>query len=205
MERFRALVPFVRPPSPERARCEMCGVALDERHRHVFDGEEYAVRCACTPCAILFHDSGGRWRSVPVDVEVDPEFLPDEAEWVALGIPVGLAFVVIDSRVGRPVAFYPSPAGIVEAPVPEAAWQALGARTPLCRGMRPDVEALLVRRRRGGPVECFRAPLDLCYELGALVRRTWQGVGSGGPAEEAIDAFFAALAARARPISRGVR
>ena len=209
MTRLPALERFARrvaAPPDEAQRCELCGVAIDDRHRHVLELGPRLVRCACRACAVLFDDpqsGGGRWRSVPERVRVDPALTVSDAEWVALGVPVRIAYVVLDSRTRRYVAFYPSPAGPIEADVAAARWEALAERSPLVAGLVPDVEALLVRRRGNGVVDCYLAPIDLCYELIGAVRQCWRGFDGGDEARRVIDDFFARLDARSEPIRRG--
>ena len=65
--------------------------------------------------------------------------------------------------------------------------------------MLPDVQALLVHRPKGGGQRCFIVPIDACYELVGIIRRTWKGFDGGEEAWTAIDAFFADLAERSRP------
>jgi hypothetical protein len=65
--------------------------------------------------------------------------------------------------------------------------------------MEPDVEALLINRRRGAAAECYLVPIDACYELTGIVRRRWKGFDGGQEAWRDIDAFFDGLRARSRP------
>jgi len=46
-------------------------------------------------------------------------------------------------------------------------------------------------------------PIDACYELVGAVRRAWHGLDGGSEVREAINAFFAALADRARELEVG--
>lgn len=211
MTRLPPLERFARraaaAPADDAPRCELCGAAIDARHRHVLEVAPRLLRCACRPCALLFDDpraGGGRWRSVPERVRVDPALTVSDAEWVALGVPVRMAYVVLDSRARTFVAFYPSPAGPIEADVPAERWRALVARSPLVASLTPDVEALLVRRRGGGVVDCYLAPIDLCYELIAAVRRSWRGFDGGDEARREIDDFFARLETRCERVRPGV-
>ena len=87
----------------------------------------------------------------------------------------------------------------------EGAARVLSA-TSLARSMEPDVEALLVRRPRAGALASERGdvllvPVDVGYELVGIVRRRWRGLDGGDDAREAIDAFFARLATRARRLT----
>jgi hypothetical protein len=204
----RALGRFARPVPRGRAEgdaCELCSAALDAGHAHVVDLRSRAVRCACRACAVLFRDPGAgadRYRTVPDRVLVDPALRLAEAEWAALQIPVRLAFLFRSSIAGRWVALYPGPAGTVESALPLDAWTALAARTPLAAAAAPDVEALLVRGERGGgTLEVLLVPIDRCYALAGRLRRAWRGFEGGAEARREIDAFFAELRERARPIS----
>jgi hypothetical protein len=127
-----------------------------------------------------------------------------DAQWAALGVPVGLAFLYWSSAVGGPLAVYPGPAGATEAPVAPEAWDDLLAHAPDLRELEPDVEALLVRRPRlgegrGGPAAPgdgaahLLVSIDLCYELVGLLRAHWRGFGGGDDAWRALDDFFAGL------------
>lgn len=207
MPRLRALERFARglpARAAEAERCEVCSLPIGDRHRHLVELGPGALLCACAACAVLFVDTarGARFRTVPDEVAIDPDFQLDDAEWAALGIPVRLAFVTVGEADGLPLARYPSPAGPVEAPVAPEAWAALAARTKLVEKLRAAVEALLIHRPRGEQAACFRAPIDACYELVGLVRQKWRGFEGGDEANRAIDAFVAALAARARPLRR---
>ncbi|HEX6837366.1 MAG TPA: DUF5947 family protein [Polyangia bacterium] len=195
---MRALAPFARRAHARRenhARCELCGAAVGERHAHVVEIAQHSLMCACSACAVLFRDgggSGGRYRTVPDRVVVASVAARDEAGWARLEIPVRLAFVV---RRDRYIAFYPSPAGPVEAPLSDAAAAALAALVPSAATLEPEVEALLFQRSPAGETRAFVVPLDACYELVGLVRRHWRGFDGGDEARAAIDAFLARLAA----------
>lgn len=183
---------FARP-RPKRERCDLCDAELAVEHAHLLELSSRRVVCACDACAILFDNpDAGKYRRVPRRVKLLRDLnLPDEA-WAALQLPIDLAFFLHSTRVGRVVAFYPSPAGATEALVPVEAWQALMEDNPVLRDLTPDVEALLVNRTQQNR-EHFRAGIDKCYELVGLLRMHWRGL-SGGPAVwEEIGRFFAAL------------
>jgi hypothetical protein len=109
--------------------------------------------------------------------------LSDE-KWAAFGLPVALAWIV---RRENWSAFYPSPAGPVEAPVVEPDRVGL----PL---FEPEVEALLVRR----PTDAFVVPIDACFALAGLVRRYWRGFSGGDEVRRRVDDFFQTLRSRSR-------
>ena len=204
MNALSALAPFVRAwrsVAPPQERCGVCAQEVDEqRHEHLVDVVSRALLCACPACAKTFAEPAAphaRHRIVPTRVLVDSGFRLDETQWAALAIPVRLAFTFYNSRLARWVALYPSPGGAAEAEVPPAAFDALAAATPLVAEIQPDVEALLVYGRRGGPLETFVAPIDACYRLVGEVRRHWQGFNGGDAVWQRIEAFFAELRARA--------
>jgi hypothetical protein len=182
--------------------CEMCALTLSEPHGHIVDRAERKLMCACRPCTLLFAESSlDRFRTVPQHVRVDPAWTVDEARWGTLGVPVRLAFFVHASSLGRWVAFFPSPAGITEAELAPGAWAEFCAGTELAARLEPDVEALLVRGDREGRFEAFSVPIDLCYELGAVIRRSWRGLDGGDEARAAVDALFAEVRRRAEPVA----
>src|SRR5579862_9165202 len=114
MIRLRSLERFAREPAPRREEgeaCELCARPLGERHRHVLERDARTLRCACRACALLFEDArAGRFCAVPERVLVDRAWAPSREEWAALGVPVGLAYVVRGGD-GIHRVYYPSPAG----------------------------------------------------------------------------------------------
>jgi hypothetical protein len=171
----------------------------------VLDLERRAVQCACAACALLFERPGaarGRFRAVPERVLAAPGWVMPEEDWAALEIPVRLAFLLRSSAAGRWVAVYPSPAGPTESALPPDAWARVAASCPLAPLVEPDVEALLLRggeaRGGGGPLSCLLAPVDRCYALVGIVRRSWRGFDGGDEVRREIEVFFAELSARAR-------
>ena len=208
MTLVHALGRFVRTGERARAgeRCELCGLELGAAHPHLValatSARPRSLVCACRACALLFTDGGradSRYRTVPDRVLVDPSFALTEAEWLALEIPVGVAFFFFDSALARWTACYPSPGGPMESALPLAEWEGIAAAGRLIGAVEPDVEALLVDRRRGHS-ECFLAPIDTCYQLVAIVRTTWKGFDGGDEARRAIGAFFDGLRARGRTL-----
>jgi hypothetical protein len=200
-----ALEPFVRtrPTGETLARCELCAGPIADRHAHVVEIAAHAVRCACSACAVLFRDpgaGGGRYRTVS-DRVVAAELGASAEAWTTLGVPVRLAFFVRGSG-DASTAFYPSPAGPVESPLDDGAEGTLRSLTPIAATLEPHIEGLLVRRERDGTGACFIVPIDVCYELVALVRASWRGFDGGDDARAKIDQFFARLAARAEGAAR---
>jgi hypothetical protein len=177
------------PPADEPERCDLCAERLPPDHRHLLDLDSRRILCACQACRILFDRraaGGGHLRLVPerrvrlgeVDLELD--------------VPVGMAFLFRSSATARVAAFYPGPMGATESALDVGAWAAVLERC----GAEDDVEALLVNRT-GGAREHFLVPVDDCYRLAGLIRRSWRGFGGGPEAWEEIDAFFDDLRRRA--------
>jgi Fe-S cluster biogenesis protein NfuA len=183
-------------------RCELCAEAVGEGHLHVVDLEQRTIGCACPACALLFKQAGAssRYITVPERVLEEPGFCLEESAWTTLEIPVRLAFVFRNSRLDRWVAVFPSPAGPTEAEISDERWQAAVGASALAAALVPDVEALVAYRRQGGPAQCYLAPIDACYRLVGRVRLDWKGFHGGDAAWAAIDAFFADLRTRCRPL-----
>ncbi|MFI2259427.1 DUF5947 family protein [Streptomyces tubercidicus] len=195
LRRFRAPV----PAAPER--CELCAVVLAEHnHRHLVDTERRALACACTPCALLFDRPGagtGQFRTVPDRYLVDPGHTLDDAAWEQFQIPVGVAFFLRGADQDRLAALYPSPAGATESELDPSTWQTVLSASRLAALLRPDVEALLLRRSEGR-IDCYLVPVDICYELVGRMRLLWQGFDGGAEARAALADFFTKVARRAR-------
>ncbi len=204
-------------PAPEE-HCELCGASIPSDHRHLVNLETRSLLCACRPCGLLFTRNGaagGKYRAVPERYLLARGLVLTEAQWESLQIPVDIAFFFYNSALGATAAFYPSPAGATESLLPLATWEELTRQNPLLSGLEPDVEALLVYKRRrqgaggpggdseaaesgetGGGFECFVVPIDACYELVGRIRRRWKGFSGGEEAWREIDGFFAGLRQR---------
>ncbi len=199
---------FARPLNATE-RCELCGATLGGEHQHLVQPARHKLMCACDACAILFSYQGNTtYKRVPRRVvDIDP-FVLSDAQWDALGIPIGLAFFFRGSPDGKVTAYYPSPAGATESLLPMEPWADIVAANPRITEMEPDVEALLVNRiaqtRVAGPGtgHGYLVPIDACYGLVGLIRTHWRGFGGGGELWEHVDRFFTALAARAERPSR---
>jgi hypothetical protein len=115
-------------------------------------------------------------------------------------IPIDMAFFMYSRQDGQTVALYPSPAGPTESLLPLAAWADIAAGHPGLTTLEPDVEALLVNRVRRpeshGP-RYFVVPIDECYRLVGLMRKSWRGLSGGAAVWTEIAAYFADLEARA--------
>ncbi|MFE7312495.1 DUF5947 family protein [Streptomyces sp. NPDC057555] len=194
LRRFRAPA----PAQPER--CELCNAELAGRHRHLADIKSRALACACPHCALLFERpgaGGGRFRTVPDRVLTDSGHRLDDAVWDRLRIPVGVAFLLDNTALGRVVALYPSPAGATESELAPDAWQSVRDATRLAGLLTPDVEALLLHRT-DGRIDCHLVPVDLAYELTGRLRLLWRGFDGGTEARAALAEFFTEIAGRAR-------
>jgi hypothetical protein len=190
-----------RRPAPGEA-CELCGEPVGGDHRHVVDLERRGLLCACRGCALLFVGGAeGRYRTVPDrHLRVEPFDLPAPA-WAALQIPVGMAFIVHNSRQDRTVAFYPSPGGATESELPLDAWADIVAANAALALVEPDVEAVLIRTGTATAAQCFVVPVDRCYELVGALRLHWRGFDGGQEVRTRIEAFFADV--RRRSARRG--
>ena len=188
-----------RPATAAGRRCEMCRADIGAGHAHVVDVVSRALLCSCRPCYLLFTDEHAtlRYRSVPDRYLSFPDLTLDARAWDELEIPVGLAFLFRNSAQDRTVAFYPGPAGATESDLALGAWNRIVEQHPALRVLRPDVEALLVRRERG---TCHLVPVDACYELVGRLRTVWRGFDGGAEAHAALDGFFAHVQARSLPV-----
>ncbi|MEQ3550058.1 DUF5947 family protein [Pseudonocardia nematodicida] len=180
-------------PVPVPERCELCATPVPGEHPHLVHVTERRLRCACGPCAFLFDNPGagaGEYRRVPDRWLRDPSATGVDA----LDVPVGVVFLMRSSASGRMLACYPGPAGATESELPPTAWESGPGRGPLADELADDVEALLVRR---DPPTSLLVPIDACYRLAGIARRTWHGFDGGTEARDAIEAFFADALARA--------
>lgn len=195
LRRFLSPQAKVRPGE----KCEFCGETLPDEHSHVVNTENRGLMCSCRPCYLLFTNNGaaqGRYRVVPDRYAYVNDLVITTEQWDRLQIPVGIAFFFYNSEMDRYVAFYPSPAGATESLLPLEAWVDLASSSQIVNSIQPDVEALLARRERGGSIESYVVPIDICYELVGRMRKTWKGFDGGQEAREDIDRFFAAVRSR---------
>jgi len=180
-------------------RCELCASPIAPRHRHVVDLAERRLLCGCDACALLFPTTGlARYRGVPTDVRQDGSALPSAADLDRLGIPVGLAFLFRASALGRWTAAFPGPSGVAEAELPDGAWETFASTYPLARTVADDVEAFLIYRRRTGRTTALAVPIDVCYEMTALLREHFRGIDGGDASRDALEAFLGDVEGRAR-------
>jgi hypothetical protein len=191
---------FVRE-KPETAaveRCELCSLPISSRHRHLLEIANRQIMCACDGCALRFQNViGARYKLIPRDSFVLPNFQMSDAQWDNLAIPINLAFFVFSTPAERLMALYPSPAGATESTLSlEAlsleAWETLAAANPRLLQMEADVEALLVNRV-GATHGYYLAPIDTCFKLVGLLRIHWRGLSGGEKVWKEVEQFFAEL------------
>lgn len=183
---------LARPDAPQE-RCELCGVSIPPRHRHLLEMPTRGIRCACDPCASRFQAvKGERFKLLPRDTRLLPGFQISDGQWEGLAVPINLVFLFRNTEAGKVVCYYPSPAGAVESLLPEENWIALVNQNPTLALMEPDVEALLINRV-GEARDYFIAPVDVCYQLTGLMRMHWRGLSGGEKVWDEIGSFFARL------------
>jgi hypothetical protein len=176
-------------------RCDLCGLALPDDHRHLLHLEERMIVCVCESCRALFPADGPYRPTGTTAVVLDDLDLSDEL-WASFQIPIGLAFFFTSGVARRGIALYPSAAGATESELDLEAWEELAAANPVLETLEPDIEGLIVNRL--GEIGRYAlAPIDECYRLVGLIKASWQGIGGGSAVERAAGDFFAALDARA--------
>jgi hypothetical protein len=199
---LRRFAAGARKGEPARERCELCSVGLAPEHRHLLEMATHKIICSCDPCALRFEMVlDGRFKLIPRDTRTLPDFKLSDAEWDDLALPIDLAFILHSTSAKRMMALYPSPAGATESLLSLSAWDALVADNPVLARMEADVEALLVNRVNDRRLY-YLAPIDVCFELVGLMRLHWRGLSGGTEVWREIDAFFAKLADRARPMPK---
>jgi len=187
-----------RPEPSPYERCEMCGAPVADDHGHVVDVGTRSLLCSCRPCYLLFtHDDAAlAYRAIP-DRYLSFSALAAPV-WDELDLPVGTAFLFVNSALGRVVAFYPGPAGATESELSLAAWDRVVAAAPALGTLKPDVEALLVHTERQ-QAEAFLVPIDVCYALVGHLRQLWRGFDGGQDVRRRMTEFFDAVRAKAKP------
>jgi hypothetical protein len=187
-----------KPGGAETGRCELCSTSLSPRHRHLFEPATRKILCSCDACALRFENVvEGKFKLVPRDARLVPDFNISDAEWDALALPINLAFFFYSAPVKKVIAMYPSPAGATESLLALSAWDRFTAHNAALSDMQPDVEALLVNRM-GEKRSYVIAPIDKCYELVGIIRANWRGLSGGEEVWRKIDNFFAQVIQSAR-------
>jgi hypothetical protein len=167
-------------------RCELCGAAIGDDHRHLMEPQSRELLCSCRACALLF-DRGGRYLLVPTERTRLAEAEISDLEWEELRLPVDVAFFLHSSAAQRDMAFYPGPMGATESQLP--------LQLGVLRTIQPDVEALLVDRHLGAR-EHWIVPIDDCFRLVGIVRTHWRGLTGGKDVWAEIRRFFEGLERR---------
>ena len=111
-------------------RCDLCGAAMSEDHRHLLDVGERQILCACEPCIAMRAGEGDLRPTGTRVLRLDDFVLSDEI-WAAFQVPIGLAFFLVSEVAGGVVALYPSPAGATESELYLEAWNELVAANPI--------------------------------------------------------------------------
>ena len=194
------------PHGDERSHCERCGAPIGLSHHHHVDLVSRRLSCSCRACWLLSaaHAAHGSLRAVPDRYVAGPSFRLTDAQWDALEVPVAMAFFMVNSAIGRPIAFYPSAAGAIESALPLAAWRDVEQANPWLRAAAPDVEAVLVRRTPTAGYEALIVPIDACYDLVGRIRQHWRGFDGGEKVRAEIEQFFGDVTARSAGASASV-
>ncbi len=187
-----------RPEPAPYERCEMCAAPVADEHQHVVNVGTRSLLCACRPCYLLFtHDDAAlAYRAVPDRYLSFPDLAAPV--WEELELPVGTAFLFVNSALGRVVAFYPGPAGATESELSLEAWERVVAAAPGLGTLQPDVEALLVHTEHQ-QAEAFLVPIDVCYELVGHLRQLWRGFDGGQDVRRRLEEFFGKVRVKSRP------
>jgi hypothetical protein len=192
-----------RPPPAPGERCDYCAAPLAPEHGHLIDLQARRIMCGCRPCYLVFEPAGaaqGRYKTVPTRYAEVPGFAVSDTAWEQLQIPIGLAFFFHNSPEDRTIAVYPGPAGATESQLDLAAWNDVVGADPVLATLEPDIEAVIILRRKG-TTRCFVVPIDAAYKLVGIIRIAWRGFDGGPDAWAKIEAFFAEL--KERSANRG--
>ena len=184
--------------------CDLCGEPIPPEHRHLLEISTREMKCACRPCSILFDSeaaSEGRYQLIPDRHLFLEDFEMSDVQWESLRVPVDMAFFFHSTPAEKVVAFYPSPMGPTESLLKLSAWEELETHNPVLKGMKRDVEALLVNRVRETR-DHFLVPIDECYRLVGLIRLHWRGLSGGREVWEEIEQFFEELRGRSKTVGR---
>jgi Family of unknown function (DUF5947) len=175
--------------------CDFCRAPLAEIHQHVMECATRTLECACDACAILFGGQDQKYRRVPRRTRYLPQFRMTDAQWSALMIPIGIAFLFRRDASGKIAALYPSPAGPVESRLTLDAWEEIAKDNPEIRSMETDVEGLLIYRV-GSASEHYIIPIDECFKLVGIIRMNWKGFSGGMLVWQEIGKFLERLKQR---------
>jgi Family of unknown function (DUF5947) len=168
--------------------CDLCGITIPERHRHLLHLVERRIDCACESCWNVrsgdpdYRPAGNRTLWLP-DLAI-----PDDL-WASFQIPIGLAFFMDSTVTACVVALYPSPGGATESELHFESWNRMRELNPVLRGLEPDIEGLVVNRLADTPTYAI-APIDQCYALTGAIKLHWEGISGGPRVQEAVTRFF---------------
>ena len=181
--------PVAQPVGDEQ--CELCGLTLAPKHRHLLHLDERRILCACETC----------WATRTGDPEFRPVgnrtlmlegFSLSDEEWASFEIPIALAFFMVSTVTRGVVGLYPSPAGATECELDLEAWERLCAANPVLETLEADAEALVINRMAEPPQHAI-VPIDRAYELVGVIKASWEGISGGAATERAVEGYFAAL------------
>ena len=201
VRRLRQLSQSRRPQPTAEARagqdrCDLCGVSLDEGHRHLLHLVDRRIMCACEPCFAM-RSGDAELRPAGTRVLRLRGFALDDDLWAKFQIPIGLAFFFVREQGQGVVALYPSPAGATECELYLAAWDELVAANPVIADLEAEIEALIVNRLSDPPAYAV-VPIDRCYELVGMIKSRWEGISGGNAIDGAVSEFFALLGGEER-------
>src|SRR5438128_1500249 len=90
---FQTLRNLARTQDRKVERCELCRGELHGEHPHLISLVNRRIVCSCDACAMLFAGrEAAKYRRVPRQIRILPNFQMTDAEWDALTIPINLAF-----------------------------------------------------------------------------------------------------------------
>ena len=184
-----AAPPVAQPAGDEQ--CELCGLTLAPKHRHLLHLDERRILCACETCWAT-RTGDPEFRPVGNRTLVLEGFSLSDEEWASFEIPIALAFFMVSTVTGGVVGLYPSPAGATECELDLEAWERLCAANPVLETLEADAEALVINRMAEPPQHAI-VPIDRAYELVGVIKASWEGISGGAATERAVEGYFAAL------------
>jgi hypothetical protein len=203
---LRGLVQKKQQEQRQPEFCELCSERIPHQHAHLLNLSSRQLVCACQACSLLFSEAGsgaGRYKLVPRRYLALQVFQMTDEQWDALMIPVNMAFLYRSTGERPVMAYYPSPAGATESLLDIEGWQALVDGNPILAELEPDVEALLINRVKHEHAH-YIVPIDACYQLVGLIRRSWRGLAGGTEVWDAIASYFQEIRAKAEPVAADV-
>jgi hypothetical protein len=202
MSALRGLAQRRREEKAQLEHCELCSEGIPSSHSHLLNLSNRELVCVCQACSLLFSEQGagaGKYLLVPRRYQALVDFQMADEQWDDLMIPVNMAFIFRSSGARPVMAYYPSPAGATESLLDLEGWQALVNDNPILNTLALDVEALLVNRIKNERAY-YIVPIDACYKLVGLIRRSWRGLGGGTEVWEAVVGYFQEIQRKAQPV-----